>query len=101
MFAGQLENEEETMAKPLTPKEYQHWKDTSLIEEDTIDRFAATLDFLFANNTRYLELLEQTLLGLDAAEKWLDSARHHNAANTIKAGASAVRKAIKEAENKQ
>ena len=60
MFAGQLENEEETMAKPLTPKEYQHWKDTSLIEEDTIDRFAATLDFLFTTNTKLLTALENS-----------------------------------------
>ena len=88
------------MTKSLTLEEYQQWKYTGLMQGDTIDRFAATLDFLFPANTRYLELLEQTLLGLDAAEKWLNSARHHNAANTIKAGASAVRKAIKEAEKK-
>ena len=33
--------------EPLTPEEYQHWKDTGLIDGDIIDRFAATLDFLF------------------------------------------------------
>ena len=60
----------------------------------------AALKALDTEYTRYLELLEQTLLGLDAAEKWLNSARHHNAANTIRAGASAVRKAIQEAEKK-
>ena len=87
--------------EPLTPEEYQHWKNTGLLDGDIVDRFAATLDFLFPANARFLELLEQTLLGLDAAEKWLNYARHHNAANTIEAGASAVRKAIKEAKKKE
>ena len=45
------------MTKPLTPKEYQHWKYTGLMDGDTIDRFAATLDFLFSANSNFLEVL--------------------------------------------
>ena len=48
------------MTKPLTPKEYQDWKYMGHLDGDTIDRFAATLDFLFAANTKLLTALESS-----------------------------------------
>jgi hypothetical protein len=45
------------MEQPLTPQEYQHWKDTAIADGDIIDRFAATIDNLFAVNAKLLEAL--------------------------------------------
>ena len=43
---------------PLTPEEYQLWKDTALLDGDVIDRFAATIDRLRAVNAKLVEELE-------------------------------------------
>ena len=50
------------MTEPLTPEEYQHWKDTALLEGDTIDRFAATIDRLRAVNAKLEEALGRLVL---------------------------------------
>ena len=44
---------------PLTPEEYQLWKDTALLDGDAIDRFAATIDRPRAVNAKLLEALRE------------------------------------------
>ncbi len=48
------------MTKPLTPEEYQHWKDTGLLDGDWIDEFTSTIDFLFAANAKLLATLKSS-----------------------------------------
>ena len=45
--------------RPLTADEYQHWKDTALLDGDLIDRFADTIDSLRARNAGLLVALEK------------------------------------------
>lgn len=42
----------------LTPMEYEHWKETALLEGDIIDRFAATIDDLYCVSAQLLGALE-------------------------------------------
>ena len=46
------------MTTPLTQEEYRDWKYMGFLDGDTIDRFAVTLDSLFADNTQLLTALE-------------------------------------------
>ena len=47
-----------TETKPISASEYKHWKETALLDGDLIDRFAATIDSLFANNADLLAALK-------------------------------------------
>ncbi len=86
------------MTKPLTPEEYQHWKYIGHLDGDTIDRFAATLDFLFAANTHTIEALEQLR---QKAEAFADESDNHDAIAALEHLERIARTAIEKAENKE
>ena len=88
------------MTKPLTPKEYQDWKDTGLIDGDIIDRFAATLDFLFSANTILIEALKRSASKLHSLRDEPECLMHllQNCPKSYCVEAYAV---IKEAEEKK